>query len=559
MADDALAGVLKELLPFIPNAVVQASSEGDTPFVANATTPAPLLGPKDDYRNGLQPRGTLPFSKPPLLFKTAEETFYHSRPGTNRPYDQHWAINETEPTREHPKVREDAHPVPGGGWARGRNLVPRIIPSTNSAPLVPSGQREHVASDPAKCTAPSAAQPDKENTPPSKTGRGLKRAISAVTENKGKEGASHKVNDKKRKQNPAAVQGNNEPGGAKRTAMGLTSRNKTNTFGVSGPPVAASSPSRSTASAMAARSLPVMAMSEPDYLSRPPPIVATSLDLIREPPRTPPRRDTSLDDNAGDSLFTPCAPDSESTPLFRDGTQHSANGPLCSPSVARKKSRSGHTASGPSLTIDTGGSEECSGTESEPHPVRTGWDLPPSSPPPPTSPVSPRADLGSERDDHMDFELTMQLQSRQVDMEKGSADGTFEGGGTTIKRDGVSTARADDPPSMMTFQIPDCSSDFDLLANADLDFGSLSQGQEGTEGVELDIEELWSSLGPVIAQAQSDSSVPANNHASSQAEADFSCFDLGNDQSHVESEGQGGVDALKLAEDLKALFGGCVL
>jgi hypothetical protein len=557
-ADDALADVLKVLLPFIPNAVVQASaasSEGDTPSAASTMTPAPLLGPKVDYRNGLPSKVTLPFSKPPLLFKTTEETFYHSRPGPTRPYDQHWATNVTEPTREHPKVREDAHPVPGGGWARGRNLVPRATSSTNSAPLAPSAQTEHVASDSAKCAAASAAQPDKENTPPSKTGRGLKRAITTVTENKGEECASNKPNDKKRKQNPA-VQSNNDPGGSKRTTMGLTSRNKTNTFGVSGPTVAASSPSRSTASAMVAR--PVMAMSEPDYISRPPPIVATSLDLIGEPPRTPPRRDTSLDNDAGDSLFTPCAPDSELTPLSRGDTQYSANKPPSSPSVTRKKYHSSHTASGPSLTIDTGGSQECSETDSERHPVRTGWDLPPSSPPPPTSPISPRADLGSERDDHMDFELT--LQSGQVDMENSSADGTFQDGGATIKHDCVSTAGADDGPSMMSFQTPDCSSDFDLLAaNTDFDFGALDQAQEGAEGVELDIEELWSSLGPVIAQAQSDSSIPANNHASSHDEADFSCFDVGNDQLHVETEVQGGVDALKLAEDLKALFGGCVL
>ena len=150
----------------------------------------------------------------------------------------------------------------------------------------------------------------------------------------------------------------------------------------------------------------------------------------------------------------------------------------------------------------------------------------------------------------------MQLQTGPVEMEKGSTDGKFEDQGTStaIKSDGILT------PVAETFQIPNYSSDFDMLTDTGFDFSFPSRVQEGMEGIELDIEELWSSLGPVIAQAQPESSVPASSHTSSEGDVDFSYFDLGTDEIQVETTGvQSGVDAIKVAEDLKALFGGCVV
>ena len=534
--DGALAGILKELLPFIPNAV-QANAVS-----ASRATPSPastFLARPGNQWGDFRTQGTLPLSKSPALFKTAAETFYDSRSGPNGQYDQHWAVA----AKEQPKVHENAHPVPGGGWARGRNLIPRAATSTStSIPLLPSEQIECSSSDPVKCasTSTAQAQPDKENTPPTKTGRGLKRALSTVGEAGGK---GSNVNDKKRKQNTAPAVGTNEAGGAKRTTIGLTARDKTNTSVASDVLAVASSPSRSTALTRTAQSLPVMAMSEPDYLSRPPPIVASSTfpELIKEAPRTPPRHET--DDNAGDSLFTPCAPDNEFPSLFRVSNHHSVSGPLSSPSAARGKSLSSHVANVISVQ---GGSQDGSGTGSESRPVKTGWDLPPSSPPPPTSPISPHAGIDSEQDDNMDLMTTLYLQTPPVEMEKGSRDGNFEDQDTTIKSDGIST------PAAETFQIPECSSDFDLFTDNDFDIGSLRQAQEGTGGIELDIEELWGSLGPVIAQAQS--GIP---ETSSQVDADLSYFDLGDNHTHVAPDG--GVDATKLAEDLKALFGGCVV
>jgi hypothetical protein len=560
-AEDTLAGVLKELLPLIPNVAAQAnavSSQVATPSLVS-TTPTSLVlhGTQADQWTGSQ--RTL-LSNTPLLFKTADETFYQSQQGPNRPSSQHSMVNTAGPIRVHPKVHENAHPVPGGGWARGRNLVPRKTTSTDSVPLTPSEWKESAASSAAKSGSTSAAeaQPDKENTPPKKTVRGIKRALSTTAETTEKGGIPLKANDKKRKQNPELALGNQEAEGSKRTAPGLNARNKTNTFGASGLKVAASSPSRNTASARAAQGLPVMAMSEPDYILLPPPIVATStsLDLITEPPRTPPSHETSLDDSGGDSLFTPCALDPELTSRFRGGAHHSDNVPPSSPSAARKKSRGSHVANCSSVSTIPRRNPGCSGTESESQLVRTGWDLPPSSPPPPTSPVSSHADIGSEQDDNMVFELATQPQIESVEVERGGTDGEFGDQGTTTKCDSVSTAVVEFPPSL-AFHAPDCASDFDSLAGTDFDFGWLSQCQDGTEENELDVEELWSSLGPVISQAQSDSSVTTNNQTSSQA--DFSCFDLGNDPSHVETEVQSGVDAVKLAEDLKALFGGCVV
>lgn len=560
-ADDTLAGVLRELLPLIPNVAAQTSAlsfQDATPSPISTTPTSIPHGTQTNQWNGSQ--RTL-LSNTSRLFKTADETFHHSQPGPYRPNGQHWAINVPRSMGEYPKVHEDAHPVPGGGWARGKNLVPRTATSTDSM-LPPSEQGEPVVSNAAKRDSPSSVetQPDKENTPPKKTGRGIKRVLPAVVEAKEKGNTPLKTNEKKRKQSPEQAHDGQDAGNAKRAAMGLKPRNKTNTFGASNFAVTASSPCRKAASASTAQNMPVMAISEPDYILPPPPIVATttSPDLIIEPPRTPPRHETPLDDNGGDSLFTPCALDLEFTSRFRGGTHHSDNGPPSSPSASRRKPRGCHVANQLSVATLSEGSPECSGTTSDSQLVRTGWDLPPSSPPPPTSPISPHADIGSQQNDTMIFELTMQPQIGSAEVEKSDTVGKFGDWGPTTKCDGDSTTVGDVPPSL--FQTSDCSSDFDSLTDPDFDFGWLSQCQESTEGNELDVEELWSSLGPVISQAQSDSSVTTNNQTSSQVEADFSCFDLGSDLSHVDTEDvQGGVDAAKLADDLKALFGGCVV
>ena len=559
-AKDPLADVLKELLPLIPNVTFQTSalsSNGATTSPASAmpTSVSPGGAHVDRWKGSQR---ALPLSTNSPLFKTADETFYHSQPGPKRPTNQHLDGNLAGSFREPPKVREDAHPVPGGGWARGRNLVPRTASSTNLKPSPPKGGSEYAASSTAKGAIASTAegQPNKENTPPTRTGRGLKRALSNVAETKEKGGVTIKTNDKKRKQNPKSA----EVESAEQMRTGLKAKDQTNTFGGSSLTTAASSPSRSTASARVAQSLPMMAMSEPGYLFPPPPIVATSTspDLIIEPPRTPPRPETSLDDNLGDSLFTPRAPDPELEPRFRGDTHHSDNGPPVSPSSARR-ARGSHVSNHPRVATGLGGSPECSGTDPGTRPVRTGWDLPPSSPPPPTSPISPQADISFEQDNYMVLELTTQSQSEEVEMEKSGTDGRFGDQGATINSVGVSTAVAGVHPSLAS-QAPDVSSDFDSLVGTDFDLGWLSQNQEGAEGDELDVEELWSSLGPMIAQAQSDSSFAANSQTSSQVEADFSCFDQGYDQSHgVDTGDQNGVDAVKLADDLKALFGGCVV
>jgi len=313
-----------------------------------------------------------------------------------------------------------------------------------------------------------------------------------------------------------------------------------------------------------------MAMSEPDYFS---PVVARlpiiassdSSHLAIEAPKTPPRRDRLSDDDVGGSLFTPA---SASRPA---GNVLPSGNPLFSPSPMPANSRGSHVDDASRISATSVLGVECQCAPLAPRNVSTGWDLPPSSPPPPTSPISPSNDLDADQNDQMDFEFATQLHSElNIGMEKGGTDGRFEDHGTMINCADISTP-AGDPQSMgdgeladqlLAFHTPVSSSDFGPLSEPEFDFNELGQieGEHGGgQGIELDIEQLWSSLGPVIAQAHTDPNVAGETNTAPQPQTDFAFFDLGSDQEHVGSEGQGGVDAVKLAEDLKALFGGCVV
>ncbi|KAF8588858.1 hypothetical protein K439DRAFT_539869 [Ramaria rubella] len=553
--EGTLTDALKGLLPLLSNTVTHTceSSSVRTAQVSNSSS----LSTSKSWKGMPQSlEGFSTQSKIPQIFKTTEETYY--KPPPDRLHDQHWTVTKSSLTyNELPKVREDAHPVPGGGWARGRSLVPRTAvtayPISHPDPILSS---EHAVSDTANFGTISATQVqlDKENKPPTPE-RGLKRTLSFISDAKEPDSVSSKSQGKKRRQGIIGTDETRSVIG--RTVMGSTGRNKTSTNGASGSKTVASSPVTSTASTRARRTLPVVAVSEPD-LTPPLPIVATtSLDLIIDPPRTPPQRKKSLEVDAGDSLFTPCAP--ALTPQF------SGSAVLTSPSPVRRSTHCRQVDKISTASTATECNAECSASGLELKRVKTGWDLPPSSPPPPTSPIEPHAHMGSESEDIIPFDLSSQPQNGlDVGMEKGGIDGRFEDHGAAIKCADVSTHISDDSGFHSPLPTSDYTSDFGPFSDGDFDLGVLSQA-DMSEGIDLDIDELWKTLGPVIAQAHSDNNIAANSEASSQVEADFNYFDLGN-QTQVDSEESGAdavnlkrVDAVKLAEDLKALFGGCVV
>ena len=553
--DNALTGALQRLLPLLSTNVSRSAA----PLSTSASSLVQHAGDTRTCTSGaLQSKPPQP-QKGQRLFKTTEETFYSDVPhGPNWPRDNHWAAGKSMPSEKPtPKVREEAYPVPGGGWARGRSLVPR-----DSAPRAsPADTSRDMTMRTNTLTTLVASE--KENKSRTKTVRGLKRSLSngvdakenATTSNV----ARQQTSTKKRKQESASGVKSNavKSQGTTRAVMGSAQNNKADLSQQSGMMFTASSPGR-TAPMNVDRSLPVVAMSEPDYFSPglpARPVVAPE-SSSPELPKTPPRRGRLSDDGADGSLFTPCAPAS-ATQLVGNAMSP-ADGLLFSPSPVAVISRGNHVEAGSRPPATAGHSQNQS----------NGWDLPPSSPPPATSPISPHTDLGAEQG--MDFEFVSQLLN-ELNSEMEQADARFEDHGTTINRASASAVTGGLPPSLaegppsdepLSFQTPATSSDFDPLSDGTFDFGELGQfgGEEARgQGIELDINELWSSLGPVIVQAQAESNTADDQFQPSSPHEDFGIFGLGSDQTHVESQVQGGVDAVKLAEDLKSLFGGCVV
>jgi len=566
-ATSGLTEALGKLLPYLSN-TSQLSN------IQQALTRFPALtssvAPPSNTIPSFDPRAAIPPQQPPgqpqRLFTTTEETFYNPpQPGT-WPYDQHWAVYThkavvNKPPVNPPLVHPDSHPVPGGGWARGKTLVPRsATAASSSTPSENQFNDRDAAPHPARpMTVIDLTQPDKENMPPPQTSRGLKRSSSMVSTN---DKSAEKAKSKKRKQDPNQSSDNdgNRTSNSRRTVMGSTEANRSifSTSGISGQNFSVSSPVRNTsaAAALMSRSMTNVAVSEPDYQARAMPIVASSSfpDVIMGPPKTPPRREGNLDEGVGASLFTPGP---QSTPRAkRDLVPDSSS--LFTPSPKRA-SRGSHVV----LEILTTSGPPPSVLASEIHSVKTGWDLPPSSPPPPTSPVSPKVDFGGQDDDTMIFNGTPQSQ-------RGLSDG--EGNHTSKVSEDVpaseSTNESASTPTAHTLSIALGSSaacsDFDLLVSeANFNFGNVDEELGFVpvqDGIDLDINELWNTLGPVIAQAQNDSSGEVGVQSAEAEQSGFDLFSFGyGDGTHTSADMQNNFDTVKLAEDLKALFGGCVL
>ncbi|KAF8515350.1 hypothetical protein BU17DRAFT_93628 [Hysterangium stoloniferum] len=561
VVDAALAAALGRLIPLLPGAahptvypqpVTSNHGSGLVSTAPQSSTSFRL--PHYDVRQQFYSGGSSPMLKPPSLFPTADETFNCSDRASTGPHEQRWTSSRTPSVRsDPPKVREDAYPVPGGGWARGKNLVPRTTMSTKpTTPPPPAQEADQNANNSPKLST-AIGTPDKENMPPPQSGRGLKRCSSALMDGKDShDGSPSPVGGKKRKHERKAANSSGETKvtnvlGTKKM-MGPTGGNKATTSGATGFMVAASSPIRSTTTAIS-----IMAASEPDYLSTSMPIVAASHfpDVILQPPRTPPRRKMALEDAVNDSLFTP-AP--KSITLLDSGATASESS-LFSPSPVRGKKHHSLTAN----VVNTTDGPATAGRESDSHLVRTGWDLPPSSPPPPTSPISPRADIGPGEGDQpaIDWGNTSEPDDTN---EKCDSDETLgQSHGTTFKCDNDSTNSSHDNPLSFTFQNLGATSDFDPLSDAGFDFSMLDQIPVEHEGIELDVDELWKSLGPVIAQAQTDVGVVAEQQTLHFDQTSFDYFGTGDNNIGVEVDGQNALDPIKLAEDLKALFGGCVV
>ncbi|KIJ51224.1 hypothetical protein M422DRAFT_65250 [Sphaerobolus stellatus SS14] len=541
--DTDLATVIGELVLLLqsvqqPTGITQAAGVTiQTPIPNLQNAPISNLQPWQ-YTQMLQPT-----AEPPRLFATTEETFY-SQPRTAAwPYDQHWARRMNVSGSQ--DMAHDTHTVPGGGSARERSIASRNITASN-----PSTSKHSLEKD--QNNAPreiiDLTQLDKENMPPPPSSRGLKRSSSILEET---ENASDKpaikLKGKKRKQETSESSNVDASGGSNsRRIMGSVEDNRAAIgvaiSSVTVPIFTASSPVRKMTSTTTARHLGTTAMSEPDYSARSMPIIATTSfpDPIMQPPKTPPRREEPAEEDVGGSLFTPGP---QSTPRAKRSMALNSSS-LFTPSPKRA-SHGVHvlqdisTITGPPL----------SEASLDIQPVKTGWDLPPSSPPPPTSPVSPQADLGCDEDEIMTSESTTQNQNglQTITIAETSAD-------NTSTADALSITLGSSAPT----------SDFDgLLSDTDFNFSGLD-GEVGTipvqEGVELDIEELWKSLGPVIAQAQNDSSDTVGALPGSDR-SDFHLFGFSDGEGvHAAADPQdSSIDAIKLAEDLKALFGGCVL
>jgi hypothetical protein len=337
--------------------------------------------------------------------------------------------------------------------------------------------------------------------------------------------------------------------GTRKAAIGTTGANIT--FGATGFAVAATSPIKSTTAEKPASSL--TAASEPDYQPISMPLVATSSfpDIILQPPQTPPRRETVLDDDVNDSLFTPA---SKSMTRLNGGAIVSGNS-LFSPSPVRHHR---HVAN----IVNTIDGPATSGGGSSSQLVRTGWDLPPSSTPPPTSPISPRADIGLQEEDQTASGWTNKSGPNGTTEKCDSDETQGRSLGTTFKSDSDSISPNDDNPLSFTFQDLGATSDFDPLSDCNFDFSMLEQNPAETlesESIELDIDELWQSLGPVIAQAQTDIGMVADQQESSVDQTSFDYLKTGDDNTHMDVNAQNAFDPIKFAEDLKALFGGCVV
>lgn len=428
------------------------------------------------------------------LFQTADETFHSSDHPSSELTEHapnranHYSFAKSDP----PKVREDAHPVPGGGWARGRNLIPRALSTTLSDRQ--SGQQSmHTSPSPSADT-----ELDKENKPLSNLSRNIKRG-SAASQDKENLSDIPKHNTKKRKIESRSSYGEDaKTTGTQKT--GLTTINAIdNTANVISR--VASRPLRSSNSR-------IRTLSRSDSQDPSAPLVASADFPIPEPPRTPPRKDTTtnLDER---SLFTPA------TPAHPSGIYTGASLFTPSPVWARTQDKSTVGSILHSAAID-----------SEPFTMKPGWDLPPSSPPPLTSPILPPADL-TVRDR---LELTSHITPK----------------GTPQDMDKIGLRQV--PSPAVIFPSSALSSDFEELSE-----GDMGEALEPalTDDLELDIDELWNSLGPIIIQAQIDNP--------GLVDPSIDSFNSDCSVSHVVPESQNGIDAAKLSEDLKALFGGCVV
>ncbi|GJJ08530.1 hypothetical protein Clacol_002748 [Clathrus columnatus] len=419
------------------------------------------------------------------LFQTADETFHISNTSSCQ-FTKH-TPNYVNAKSDPPKVRDDAHPVPGGGWARGRNLVPRT--PTSSSPSFSNRQSEQ------SCSTSGSSHPkrNKENKPPPETGRGTKRNSPAFVD---KESDVSKRNAKKpRVEDKPGSDEEVKVLGLKRLTVGPTQDVSKVVCDI------ASSPVRSSRSRVRTS---LAAVSEPDFQGPSVPLLAISDLPIPEPPRTPPPKNNATDSK---SLFTPATPSNVTAHPSVIFTEAS----LFTPSPVRVNR---------SNKLTSGSLSHPAAVDSEPFTMKPGWDLPPSSPPPPTSPILSAADVR-----HQPTILTTSENTPQI-----------------MDKDGSRQVPSPSSPSGF-FPSSTASSDFERLS----EFSDTLEPAESSlpDDIELDIDELWKSLGPIIAQAQFTDNDTLN---------DTDC-----DISHVVTESQNGIDAAKLAEDLKALFGGCVV
>lgn len=471
--DPALIASLGQLLPFLTPRP-GFSTDGHN------TTPSIMSQPHHQLWNHYTPVSDLSSGASQRFFQTADETF--RIPNTSSPQlAAHVSSNIAtygHARSDPPKVREDAYPVPGGGWARGKNLVPRTpVPPgtiTSDQQLEQSSMKLDLSSD---------AGAGKENKPPPNMTQGIKRGSAALLE---KESNFPKNNSKKRKAEKSGHTDVKAIGIRRTNSAAVSATQKTDSL-ISH---AASSPLRSSNSQN-------RILSEPDFQGPSAPLIATSDFSFPEPPRTPPPKYDAIN-SVEKSLFTPATPVNITAHTNEICTEASLFTP--SPVLARSQEKSGERSILHSAAID-----------SEPFIMKPGWDLPPSSPPPPTSPI-----LSPTHETAQDI-------------------GKNEFGQATVSVELL-------PSSTL-------SSEFEELSEGG-ETQKLSQPSL-SDDIELDIDELWNSLGPIIVQAQIENAGmagPSNSNLSSDSNL-----------SHVVTESQNGIDAAKLADDLKALFGGCVV
>lgn len=528
--DNALVMTLAQLLPLLSAAQSKTQTAASVVQTSSSSVAQPV-GQWDSKRVTTSQQASFP---PLRLFPTTEETFYAQPRSPHWPYDQHWAQLKARTVSQDPlKMSSDPHPVPGG--AREKNSVPRGATS-NRSPLSSRSKDQNVT----KCVI-DLTQPEKENMPPT-IYRGLKRSSSLLDDGKEKcnEKTQEKFAGKKRKQDSSqsgdadAIKSSN-PG---RAVMGSVEENRASEIPATGPV-------RHTTTVIPSETM-ITPSSEPDFV-RPRPVIASSSfpDIIMEPPKTPPRCTELLNQDAEDSLFTP---DPKSTPRAAERSMT-----LYTPSPMQGKSRVTHVASD---MLETASPHLRSGLGSDPQPVKTGWDLPPSSPPPPTSPASPHADIGSFEDDAVPPQLINHLQN-EPDGDTDSCGKNSPGrsvGNEMCERN----AMVQEATSISLGSSAPISA-FDSLSEIDFNL-ELLDGAQGEMAVqnELDFDELWKTLGPVLVQAQNDTSAVCTNM--SPEGQSFNFFEMSDDGGQTATDTQ--MDALTItnaAEELKALFSGCVV